>query len=186
MQACSCLADDVRPGAVAVAAGGAAHGAWATVDIDGVGVVAAVELGTLIGAPGGDIAIAAVVGVAPAAWTVGLAFLQSRVFGLFGEAAILLVHRAANLAADDAADHGASHGREHVTGALADLIADDAACDRAGEKPGILVRRIAAAAGEESREKDQGNAACQVHSDYLPADGVPGRPFVLFDPSVAD
>src|SRR5262245_34651089 len=87
---------DLGPGAVGITAGGAAHLAPAALDPDQVHEVAAARAAALVVGLGDDLAVAAVVGVAPAHGTAGRAALPGVVLGLPGKLAVARIEIAAD------------------------------------------------------------------------------------------
>src|SRR5450631_3120761 len=67
---------DRRPGAVGIAAGGAAGGLRTAVDIDGVGEGTAIAAGFLPGGAGNNGAVAAGIRVLPRHWSAGRCVLE--------------------------------------------------------------------------------------------------------------
>src|ERR1700674_3380390 len=117
---------DGGPGAVGLAAGDAAAGLRAALDVDGVGVFAA-ALVALIGI--GRTRHHGAVGAAPTPSNggAGTAAFECVHLGGIGAAAILLVEGVADGAADKAADHST---RDHAADATAGGGADQAAGER--------------------------------------------------------
>src|SRR5215510_5879004 len=92
------------PGSVRIAAGRTPHRLRPTIDIDLVDIVAAVDRTAAIGLLRDHLAVAPIVGIAPAHRTPGLPAFPGIVFGLLGKLAIARVERATDLIADNAAD----------------------------------------------------------------------------------
>ena len=97
------------------------------VDIYGVGVIAAVIGAALVGLTRHDVAVAAVIWIAPLPGDTGISALQGLELRFAGQLPVTLIHRAADLAADEAADHRTCDSRNGVAFAFAKLIADNAA-----------------------------------------------------------
>src|SRR5262245_61744945 len=136
---------NLGPGAVGVAAGGAAHGPRPAVDVDPVHEVAAVHGAALVRGFRDHLAIAAVVGIAPVHRFAGVPSLPGLVLGLPSKLAIALIERAADLVADDAADHGAGQRAGDAAAAPAELVADHAAGNSADYSARILIADVGSA-----------------------------------------
>src|SRR5262249_3665773 len=107
----------------------------------GVNEVAATRAATIVIAFGDDLAVAAVVGIAPAHRPSGRAALPGIVFGLAGQLAVARVKVLADGVADDATDHGAGQGGSHLAAALTELVADDGPGDGTDRRAGLLLVR---------------------------------------------
>src|SRR5262249_39716183 len=130
----------LRPGAVGVAAGSAAHLLAPAVDPDGGDEVAAARAAPGVIALGDDLAGAARIRVVPAHRPAGGAAFPGVVLGLARQPAVAVVEVFADGAAHDAADDGAGEGGDHLAAALAELVADDGARDGADRGAGVLLR----------------------------------------------
>src|SRR5437773_3175660 len=82
---------DLGPGAVGIAAGGAAHGLLATVDVDAMQEVAAARAAAIVVVVGDDLAVASVIGVAPAHRLPRGPALPGVELGLSGKLAVALI-----------------------------------------------------------------------------------------------
>src|SRR5437016_11958737 len=99
------LSGDLGPGAVGVAAGGAAHGLRTAVDPNTMHEVAALRTAAVVIVLDDDLAVTAVVRIAPAHRLARRPAIPGVELGLAGELAVTLIERATDLVADDAADH---------------------------------------------------------------------------------
>jgi hypothetical protein len=77
---------------------------------------------------------------------------------------ILLVERAADLAADNAADHCTGDGRRRPSRAAPDLVAEDAAGDSTDNEAGILLAwTVGPTSGEHGRNEKNRHGAIEPH-----------------------
>src|SRR6476661_6552057 len=97
------LSADIAPGAVWIAAGRAAHRLGLTVDVNLVGIVAAISAAAAVRLARNDFAVTAVFGIAPSDRPARLTALERVQLSTLSEDAVLVVHRAADGAADDSA-----------------------------------------------------------------------------------
>src|SRR5262245_10559827 len=114
-------------------------------------IVAAVERAAAVGLLRDHLAVAPIVGIAPAHRTPGLPAFPGIVFGLLGQLTITRVERAADLVADNAADQGAGEGAGDAPAAFAELIADHATGDGAHQRTAVLL-------GLAARQHERGRA----------------------------
>lgn len=149
----------VAPGAIGIAAGGAAQDLGATVDEDPVGVVAAVVVTTTIGFHGHDLAVTAIVRVAPDDDFAGPPALECVEFRPLCEKTVLAVHRSPDLAAYDAADNGSDDGARRATAATTGSRADQPAGNSAYGQSRI--RFLAAPVGSAARDEERNGDACR-------------------------
>ena len=117
-----------RPGAVGVAAGGAAGKLRPAVDVDGVAVLPALQPVGLIGRTGNHRAIAAGVRVLPRHRHARLAAFERLHLRRVGALLVLVVHAGADAVADQAADgRTRNSGGDPIAGGAAELRADQPA-----------------------------------------------------------
>src|SRR6516225_3443710 len=146
------LSGDLTPGSVWIPACRAAHLLRAAVDPHPMYEVATAHTATVIVVLGDDLAVAAVVGIAPAHRPARGAALPGIHLGLLGELPVAHIELATNLVADDAADHRPGDCGNRFTCALAELITDHTAGNGADHRAGIL---LAFAGGERGGERSQ-------------------------------
>src|SRR5882724_1908272 len=135
---------DRSPGAVRIAASLAAGDLGLAIDIDRVGVRAALQAIRLISRPGNNRTVAAGVRIAPSNGSPrSTAFERLHLRGV-GPLLVLVVHTGADAVADHAADRRAGEaGREPLAGAAAELRPDEAAGNGANERAGVLLGALA-------------------------------------------
>src|SRR5262245_13794844 len=102
-------------------------------------IVAAVERAAAIGLLGDHLAVAPIVGLAPAYRSPGLPAFPGIVFGWLGQLAIARIERAADFVANNAADHGTGKGAGDPPAAFTELIADHATGDGTHQRTRILL-----------------------------------------------
>src|SRR6478752_586883 len=162
---------DRRPGAVRIAAGGAAGGLRLPVYIDGVGIGAAAPAGLLISRAGDNGAVAAGIGVAPRYRGAGLPAVER--FDLCGVSAllVLIIESRADTVADQTTQHAADRRACKPVSCTATRNRSAEKRTRAGAKqsPGVLFRAWAypirtPGAGRKRKSKNSnGDESCSSH-----------------------
>src|SRR5262245_10049683 len=130
------MSADGLPGPVGLLAGLADHGLWPAADVNRAFVFAALHAGIAIGLARLDIAVMAVLLIAPAPL---LFIFEGGVLGFGGHPTIILVHIFADLVADDATNNRAADRCEGLPGTVSELIADNATRDSADHCAGVLI-----------------------------------------------
>src|SRR3569832_912148 len=148
------LSGERGPAAVGIAAGRAACGLRPAIDVDGLGVGAAVAAAILVGRPGHDRAVAARVGIAPGDRRAGRTALKRFHLGGIGPAVVFFIERRADAVADQGANAGADQRAGNMAArAAAELRADRRAAERTEQRARVLLRsgpglRIACTTGK--------------------------------------
>src|SRR6266508_5532414 len=132
-----------RPSTVGIAASGAARDLRPAVDIDGVGVLPALQSVRLVGGAGNHRAVTAGIGVLPRHRRARLAALERLHLRRIGALLVLVVHRRADAVADEAADRRTRDpGGDALASVAAELRADQPAGDSANQRAGVLLRSL--------------------------------------------
>src|SRR6267154_4240822 len=132
------LADDC-PTAVRLLAGMATGGLRTALDEDLLRVIRAAEavrVGVIVADP--EIAVMAVVRIAPVIGGIGAAGIEALVIGLVGVAPVAAIHVLGQRRADGATGDHAADSRDSLTAAAGHGIAEQAADQRAGDDAGRI------------------------------------------------
>src|SRR5262245_45663100 len=164
---------DCDPGAVGIAAGGAAGELRLAVDVDRVRVLPAGHGIALVGRTWNDGATAACIIIAPAYRRAGRARLERLDLRLIGARAILVIERSADAVADQSTDGGARDRARHTAAAASELRADDRAANCAHKCSGVLMRsgaglRIARAGAQQKTDQSNRPRMPQSHRNPSP------------------
>src|SRR5262245_18560303 len=123
--ACVRMLSQRCPGAVRIAAGGPARDLRASVDIDGMGVVAALGAAPVVGRARNDVTAASRIGILPGDRRAGAAGFERVHLRRVGAGLVLVVHRSADTVAQEAANRGTRDaGRDPLAGSAAELRPD--------------------------------------------------------------
>src|SRR5437764_10094723 len=170
------------PTAVGIAAGAAARDLRPTIDIDRVGVLAALQPIRLIGRAGDDGSIAARVRVFPGHGETRFAAFERLHLRRIGALLVLIIHRSADAVADEPADcRPGEAGGDAFAGTATKLRSDKAARYRADERARILARSLAglwsaaACCGGYCYER---RSTCTNHVHIKPPPVIPNRPAI--------
>src|SRR5580704_8144667 len=166
---------DRGPGAVGIAAGGAAGALRGAIDIDRVGILPAGGAIGLVGRAGHDIAVTAGIRITPGDRGARRAGFQRLHLGGVGAPPVLVVHRRADPVAEQAPDRGADHGSgEPVADAAADGIADQAAGYGADRRAAGFLRPGVGGAGRDAQaEERKCNDVARRHDPQSPFGTAP-------------